>query len=201
VRDADVRCELLLQPQIVEAPSRRARQARTLRVERSRARRRLRAMLRSPATARRLRAIGEALGGESFQIAGVDTQALLLRSTRRRCRKLARSLERGRTGNVARRHQLRIRVKKCRYLLDACGVEPDSGRNRRTLARLHDLQDCLGDLNDVAQTRRWLKQQEAQSDDTALSREMLRARKRRLLARLARLRAKLHPREVVDLLE
>jgi CHAD domain-containing protein len=49
-------------------------------------------------------------------------------------------------------HALRIRAKKCHYLLHSY---PRSHR-QSTSAWLKGLQECLGRLHDIAQARRWL---------------------------------------------
>jgi len=47
-------------------------------------------------------------------------------------------------------HQLRIRTKKCRYLVEAC-CPGDDAATRRLLETLKQLQDCLGEIHDAGQ--------------------------------------------------
>ena len=54
-------------------------------------------------------------------------------------------------------HQVRIRVKKCRYAAEA--VSPVAGKNAVRLARaLRSLQTIMGDLNDSVGVQSWLRQ-------------------------------------------
>jgi CHAD domain-containing protein len=189
-RDADIRCDILL-PRLAGTAAASAVGQR-LRAERRAARRRLREQLRSTSARNRLARMSRALNGKSFFLAGPEPDALLAGATCRQCRKLARSLQHSH-GSPATRHAMRIRVKKCRYLLGARGIGRHAGGDSRTLARLHELQDCLGELNDLSQAGRWLARQDRRQDDARKLRKALQKKEKQLLAQLARLRRKLRP--------
>jgi CHAD domain-containing protein len=59
-------------------------------------------------------------------------------------------------GDVARRHQLRIRIKRLRYACDFFAALFAGALAQPYLKRLAALQDVLGDLNDIAVARRLL---------------------------------------------
>jgi CHAD domain-containing protein len=187
-RDADIRCAILLP--MLPALDTTGTLATQLRGARHDARRRLRARLRSAAAGHRLERISRTLAAETFIVPAADPDALLARATDRQCRKLARSLERRRE-SPARRHAMRIRAKKCRYLLDACHAQPRHGRAIR--AQLRDLQDCLGDLNDLEQTSQWLAGRPSTPAARAV-RGTLRAATQESRSRLDSLRGQLRPR-------
>lgn len=196
VRDTDVRAAILL-PWLrdVQATkddahdaSARLLEAR-LQTARRNARRRLRTRLRSAAFQQMQRDMDHRMGsGVTFRD-GVDADALLQSVLQRRRASVQKAIGR-KTGSSARRHALRIRVKKFRYLLDACEREPGGRRGEMLRARLRDLQDCLGELNDLAQARRWLKEQDTGTRTAKALRKHLRRRTRQLLERLDTLRNK-----------
>jgi CHAD domain-containing protein len=59
-------------------------------------------------------------------------------------------------GDAARRHQLRIRIKRLRYACDFFAASFAGALAQPYLKRLAALQDVLGDLNDIAVARRLL---------------------------------------------
>lgn len=72
----------------------------------------------------------------------------------KRTRKLCRRLEKVRTLDPHARHKLRISVKKLRYATEFfAGLFP-ARRRKRFGAVLHELQDTLGRVNDIAVNRR-----------------------------------------------
>lgn len=191
VRDADIRCEILL-------PDAASPLLSALRAERRNARRCLRRQLRDPAMTARLQGVSRIIDGEKLFKDSADADRALADAVRRRCRKLARSLRRD-SASPARRHALRIRVKKCRYLLDACVVRKHPRRARKILALLCEFQDCLGELNDVEQTLQWLADQDLPARITNPRRAALRAQARQSRSRLEQLCRRLRPHEITSL--
>jgi CHAD domain-containing protein len=184
VRDADIRAEVLL-PALrridAEAGVAANRAARTLekklQAARRESRRRLRAYLRAlPEPTAYLQDDELLAGGRSAETAAI-LEGLLDRALQRRWKKMLKALQRN-PASAARRHALRIRVKKCRYLLDARRTRKPPHQLAEALRLLRRLQDRLGSLNDLAQVRRWLR---LQGLDPALSRLLkveLRARRK-----------------------
>lgn len=198
LRDADIRCAVLL-PLLQSRPAGAAtsatplvRLANTLRADQRRARQLLRAGVADRAFADRLHALQRIVADPQSFKAGGDAAVLLRHALRRRLGKLKRMLQAGHSGSKAR-HALRIQVKKCRYLLEACGTAGDSRRSARIAARLHELQDCLGELNDIAQVRRWLARQHLGAAPLTPLHDALRKRHRKLLSRLRALRTDISP--------
>lgn len=188
VRDADIRCRILL-PALHPQGATGALIG-VLRAERLQARRRLRSWLRSASAGRRLERLSTTLEDQSLFTRGADADVLLIEGMRRHCRKVRQFLRKGRR-SASERHAMRIRVKKCRYLLDACGTGLRHESDQKTSALLHDLQDCLGDLNDLEQTLRWVADQDLPSPAARSLRDELRAGEERSRSRLRHLRRKL----------
>lgn len=87
---------------------------------------------------------------ESVQALAQRSLEHLRKQVRKKGRKLAEL-------NPERRHKLRIKVKKLRYAADFFGnafQEAHPKRRQAFIERLRKLQDCLGELNDIAVARR-----------------------------------------------
>lgn len=187
VRDADIRAQILLPALSTLGQGADGRSAaalaRRLRAARHTTRRRLRAHLRSAAFHRELEATRRLVADDALLRPGTDADKMLRAALQRRRRKLDKALA-GKVGSAARRHALRIRIKKFRYLRDALHGRP--ARADKQGRRLRQLQEDLGRLNDLAQARRWLKQQEPDTHLVRLLGKHLRSRKAKALSHLGK---------------
>ena len=155
VRDADVavrQYDGLVDGAAQASPSSRAR----LVERRARARASLRAAMRGDpwhhrSSAMRLAAASPALVIPSADLAGTLADRILARR-RRRTRRALRALRDPRHHPRAA-HRLRLEIKGLRYLAEECRTGR-SGASTREIDRLHELQDVLGDLRDVAALRK-----------------------------------------------
>ncbi|MGH8232092.1 MAG: CHAD domain-containing protein [Steroidobacteraceae bacterium] len=184
-RDAEIRAglvvPLVLDHKRIAVRSERAA-LRALQAAARDERARLRRILRSAAFERRqsqmdLRAAA-LLGRLPAQL---PAELLLHTDLRRRWSKLRRALKR-KPRSYRQLHALRLRVKKCRYLLDSA-PGPGSQMAGRWLRRL---QDRLGQLHDVVQTRMWLRERRAKLHGGTHLRRALRQQAKTLRAKLRR---------------
>lgn len=197
VRDADIRARILLP--VLQAIDRDAGDAvnraarsleRKLHADCRESRRGMRASLRTlPGPVAALR-VTDLLAGSAPANSRKQLDALLARALQRRWKRMLKALQHN-PASAARRHALRIRVKKCRYLLEARRASSLPPPLAGALRRLRRLQDRLGNLNDLAQLRRWLNQQALEPALSALLQEKLRARKRQQIQGLERQQRKL----------
>ena len=102
------------------------------------------------------------------------------RTHRRKLRKRARRID---WHDPARRHAVRIALKRLRYDCDFFAACFAQRAVRPFLARLGRLQDTLGELNDIAVARTLL---EALHEDTARVQRFFAGRERELIASLAK---------------
>ncbi len=188
VRDADIRCGILL-PMLRDMDGSSVVAAHevmaALQSMRRKARQRLQEQLHSGSSRERRRALARLIDDCSIFEPGARADELLASTLRRQWKKMVRAVGQN-PDTPGRLHALRIRVKKCRYLLDAGGTRVGRSRDMKASTLLHDLQNCLGDLHDFEQIRRWLKQQPLQP---ALSKPL----KAGLRKEAARKRARLEP--------
>lgn len=190
IRDADIRGAILL-PMLRDADGRASAATRAittaLRSERRHTRQRIQEQLRSASSRQRLRALTRLIDDRSNFKSGMRADELLAGALRKRWKKMIRAIEND-ADTPGKLHALRIGIKKCRYLLDACGARVGRSRDRNASTLLHDLQDCLGDLHDLEQTRRWLRLQPLQATPSKQLKAGLRAEAKRERSRLERLR-------------
>jgi len=97
--------------------------------------------------------------------AAADAAPTLSAFAKRALARLARRVERAASGgdwtDAAARHRVRIRLKRLRYVCEFFADCFKRKRVRRYLEHLEDLQDLLGELNDLATARRLLAEQGA----------------------------------------
>jgi len=127
---------------------------------------------------------------------GLRGDELLAKALKREWKKLTRDIAQH-DDAPHKLHELRIRVKTCRYLLDCYRADPDSA----TMTCLHKLQDCLGDLHDIDQTRHWLRDKPFKNPTAKTLKAQLRSREKESLARLKHLRKRvrdLEQRSITD---
>jgi CHAD domain-containing protein len=105
------------------------------------------------------------------------------RSLERTHRKLGKRARRIDWGDAARRHAVRIAVKRLRYGCDFFAACYPQQATRPFLARLAKLQDTLGELNDISVARLLLKELR---EDAAGVRRWLARRERTLVTSLAK---------------
>jgi len=196
-RDWDVVTELL-ERRIVPAAAGRVDFAPMLRFakrHRAQARRDARAVAASSAFQQLL--IDAMIWAEALRRDGVPVEAAaapaptLSAFARRTVARLTRRAERAASGgdwtDAAARHQLRIRLKRLRYICEFFADCFKRKRVRRYLEHLEDLQDLLGELNDLATARRLLVKQGANAGDaqSAFVLGWISAREDALIAALA----------------
>jgi CHAD domain-containing protein len=181
-RDAQVRKQLLV-------PLLRAERARSVAAQREiklieahvrRTRRQAQASLRTPQFEKRLRGADRALQQLASSSTVLKPRRLLRQALLRHWTKLARALDSDGTSPDAL-HAMRIRVKKCRYLLEAY----DRSHAHDTGKWLAGLQDCLGQLHDITQAEAWLK---AEHNDDAIARILILPLEKKTLSLLSQLR-------------
>ena len=185
-RDAHVRKELLV-------PLLRAQRARCVAAQREiklieaqerRTRRRAQASLQTAQFQERLRHADQSLQQLLAKSPPVRKPKRLLRQALlRHWIKLARALDSDKTSPDAL-HAMRIRVKKCRYLLEAY----DRSHAHRTGKWLASLQDCLGQLHDITQAEAWLKTEHNGDAIATILQAPLEKRTLSLLSQLKRIR-------------
>ena len=192
-READVRCELLrpiLQALHHTDPATATAIAERIQAGRTRARRQLRARLRSASLRQRLRALHRLVNGRDLpKLQAGQADELIDRALRQRLKKVVRGLRKD-PDTPARLHALRIQVKKCRYLLEMPGARNRNGDSARIYATLRRLQDCLGELNDLVETRRSLASLRLQAPAESAMEKPLRASEKAARKRLESLRRK-----------
>ena len=114
--------------------------------------------------------------------------AFAKRAVARLTRRAERAASAGDWTDAAARHRLRIRLKRLRYVCEFFADCFKRKRVRRYLEHLEDLQDLLGELNDLATARRLLAEQGAGagSMQSAFVLGWISAREDALIAALAR---------------
>jgi CHAD domain-containing protein len=181
-RDTQVRKQLLV-------PLLRAQGIRSVAAQREiklidahvrRTRRQTQASLRTHQFEQQLRRADRSLQQLAKSLPALKPKRLLRRALLRHWTKLARCLDSDETSPDAL-HAMRIRVKKCRYLLEAYDRSYAHGTGKWLVA----LQDCLGQLHDLAQAQAWLK---AEHDDDAIARTLTPSLAKRTLSLLCELR-------------
>lgn len=189
VRDADVRCAILL-PMLRSMSGPAVTDARTaLQAERHQARLRMQTQLHSASLQQCLQTLDRLIADRAlFGPNPGRADELLIEALRRRRKKVEHGLGKD-CRKPSRLHALRIRVKKFRYLLDASDGQTKAHGDKMS-ALLHDLQDCLGQLNDLVQTRRWLKERPLKPAVSKALKIEIRAGEKRAKSRLERLRRK-----------
>lgn len=172
VRDVDVLSQTILDPLLEEPLTPDAVRAALDELRPQLARHRAKtldaacALVRSPETARLLLSLGRRITllaqdrSASAPLAGDFADTVLAK----RQRKLKRNGRKLRKQSAAERHQVRIAAKKVRYAAEFFRARYAERPMRRYLAALGDLQDALGNLNDIAAAPRVL---EAVAEDQA----------------------------------
>jgi CHAD domain-containing protein len=124
--------------------------------ERDAAAQRVRRRLRQPALVTALARLRRGPTPAQLGLAGKPASVELLRRVRKAWRHVARATERDDAG-LAARHELRIRLKHCRYSLEIVS-ETEPQRAARLARRLRAGQQALGDQRDLAAALAWLRQ-------------------------------------------
>jgi triphosphatase len=119
--------------------------------------------------------------------AGLPIEAFARQALGRAYAKLLKSAVGVDWGDAARRHRMRIRLKRLRYGCDCFAAAWPEAATKAFMHRLHRLQGILGDLNDIEVQRRLLEQlvevgAPARAVNSAV--QALARRERRLLASL-----------------
>jgi len=179
-RDWDVFCARI-------GPARAPGVARKARARRAAARRAARELVQS---ARFQKFVLEMLQGVEARAAGARRRRGPLvaehaaRTLQRLERKVMQRRAEGDWSDAARRHRLRIAVKRLRYACDGFASLYETRKFRIYLERLEALQDLLGELNDVAVARRLLGELRAGRDEVERLLRSWTRRERRLIAEL-----------------